>query len=129
VLGVVTFRRQGEFEGRDVIGALGARNKRARFVYISSRCQATAETIAAKVGISTVFGDLDPKAKARALGAFGRRAMWIGDGASPEAIPSIEASVLTLNCHQIIHAASALSRATRACLILERILAPSAFHL
>jgi len=35
-------------------------------------------------------------------------------------------SVLTLNCHQIIHAASALSRATRARLILESILAPSA---
>ena len=34
-------------------------------------------------------------------------------------------SVLTLNCHHIIHAASALSRATRARLILERILAPS----
>src|SRR3984893_6267283 len=36
-----------------------------------------------------------------------------------------ESSVLTLNCHHIIHAASALSRATRARLILERILAPS----
>ena len=37
--------------------------------------------------------------------------------------------VPTLNCRQIIHAASALSRLVRAWLIWERISAPAAFHL
>ena len=38
-------------------------------------------------------------------------------------------SVLFLKCRHITHAASALSRAARARVILERISAPSAFHL
>jgi cation transport ATPase len=97
VLGVVTFRRQGEQEGIPVIAALKARNKRASFVYISSHAQATAETIARTFGISTVFGDLDPEGKARALRELGRRTMWIGDGTSPAAIPCIEASTVSIS--------------------------------
>lgn len=97
VLGVVTFRRQGEQEGIEVIAALKARNKRARFVYISGHPQAMAEAIAGRIGISTVFGDLDPAGKARALRSLGRRTMWIGDGTSPEAIPCIEASTVSIS--------------------------------
>jgi len=97
VLGVVTFRRQGEQEAREVIAALKARNKRARFVYISSHAQATAEAIAGRIGISTVFGDLDPTGKAGVLRKLGRRTMWIGDGASLEAIACIEASTVSIS--------------------------------
>ena len=53
---------------------------------------------------------------------FGNRAY-----AAEELVAEL-ASVLTLNCRHITHAASALSRAARARLILARISAPSAFH-
>jgi cation transport ATPase len=97
VLGVVTFRRQGEQEGIQVIAALKARNKRARFVYISSHGQSAAETVADTIGISTVFGDLDPEGKARTLRNLGGRTMWIGDGTVPEAIPCIKASIVSIS--------------------------------
>jgi hypothetical protein len=45
------------------------------------------------------------------------------------ALGSGTTSVPTLNCRQIIHAASALSRLVRAWLIWERVSAPAAFHL
>lgn len=96
-LGAVTFRRQGELEAIETIAALKARNKRAQFVHISSRPQAMAEAIAGRAGVSTVFGDLDPAGKARALKNLGRRTMWIGDGASPAARPSIEASTVSIS--------------------------------
>jgi cation-transporting P-type ATPase C len=97
ILGVITFRRQGEPEGREVIAALKARNKRARFVYLSRHPQETAEAIAGRIGISSVFGDLDPVGKARALRMLGHRAMWIGNGASPEALPCIEVSAVSIS--------------------------------
>jgi manganese/zinc-transporting P-type ATPase C len=106
VLGVIAFRRQGAPEGREVITALKARNKRARFAYISSHSQATAEAIARKIGISTVFGDLDPEGKTRALKMLGRRTMWIGDGAAPEAIPCIAASPVSISVAGIATARS-----------------------
>lgn len=100
VFGVITFRRHGAPEGTRVIAELEARNPRARFVYISSHQQATAESIANVMGISTVLGDLDPEAKARAIRDLGGRTMWIGDGTSltqfpasrpvPSASPSLE---------------------------------------
>jgi manganese/zinc-transporting P-type ATPase C len=97
VLGVVTFRRQGEQEAVQVIAALKARNKNARFVYLSAHAQTAAEAIARAVGISTVLGDLDPEGKARALSDLGRRTMWIGDGTIPEAIPCIKASTVSIS--------------------------------
>jgi cation transport ATPase len=97
VLGVVTFRRQGEQQGIPVVATLKARNKRARFVYISSRAQATAEAIANTIGISTAFGNLDPDGKARALSKLGGRTMWIGDGTLAEAAPCIEASTVSIS--------------------------------
>jgi manganese/zinc-transporting P-type ATPase C len=97
LLGAITFRRHGEPEGAEVIGALQARNKRSRFVYISSAAQAAAEALARQIGISTVFGGLDKEGKARALNRLGCRTMWIGNGASPEAIPSIEASAVSIS--------------------------------
>jgi manganese/zinc-transporting P-type ATPase C len=97
VFGVITFRRHGEPEGVRVIAELKARNQRARFVYISSHAQATADRIAEAIGISTVFGDLDPAGKARAIRQLGGRTLWIGDGTSTEAIPSIEASTVSIS--------------------------------
>lgn len=97
VLGVVSFRRQGEPEGIQVVAELKARNRRARFVYISSHEQATAEAFAERIGISIVFGGLDPEGKALALRKLGRRTMWIGDGTFAEAIPCIEASTVSIS--------------------------------
>jgi manganese/zinc-transporting P-type ATPase C len=97
VFGVVTFRRHGEPEGIRVVAELKARNQRARFAYISSHKQATADSIANAIGISTVFGDLDPEAKARAIRDLGGRTMWIGDGTSAAAIPCLEASTVSIS--------------------------------
>jgi manganese/zinc-transporting P-type ATPase C len=97
IFGVITFRRHGAPEGTRVVAELKARNQRARFVYISSHKQATAVSIANTIGISTVFGDLDPDGKARAIRDLGGRTMWIGDGTSAEAIPCIEASTVSIS--------------------------------
>jgi manganese/zinc-transporting P-type ATPase C len=97
VLGTVTFHRQGEREGKEIIATLRARNKRARFIYISSHAQARAEAIAGKIGITSVFGELDANEKARTLEKLGRRTMWIGDGSIPDSLPSIEASTLSIS--------------------------------
>jgi manganese/zinc-transporting P-type ATPase C len=97
VFGVITFRRHGAPEGTSVIAELQARNQRARFVYISSQKQATAASVANAIGISTVFGDLDPEGKARAIRNLGGRTMWIGDGTSADAIPCIEASTVSIS--------------------------------
>ena len=97
VLGAVTFHRQGEWEGKEIISTLQQRNKRARFVYISSHAQARAEAIAAKIGITSVFGELDAKEKARAVEKLGRRTIWIGDGSVADSLPSIEASTVSVS--------------------------------
>jgi cation transport ATPase len=97
VLGAVTFRRKGAPEALDVIKALKARNRGFRFVHISSRPQREAEAVARSVGVSTVFGDLDPAAKADVLRTLGERTLWIGDGAAPSSLPTIEASALSLS--------------------------------
>jgi len=97
VLGVITFSRQGESQGTQVIAALKARNKRARFVYVSSHAPAVAEAIADGIGISTVLGNLDEDAKAREIRRLGRRTMWIGDGTTIEAIPCIEAATVSIS--------------------------------
>jgi manganese/zinc-transporting P-type ATPase C len=97
VLGAVTFHRKGEPEGTEVIATLRSRNPRASFVYISSRHQAEAETIGRRLGITTCIGDLDTEAKVRILGNLGRRTMWIGDGSSPESIPCMSASTVSIS--------------------------------
>ena len=97
VLGAVTFHRQGEWEGKEIIAALQARNKRARFIYISSHAQARAEAIAGKIGITNVYGELDAKEKAHALEKLGKRTIWIGDGSIPDSLPSIEASTVSIS--------------------------------
>jgi cation-transporting P-type ATPase C len=97
VLGAVTFRREGAPEGIKVIADLKARNRRARFVYLSGQARAAAEAVAVRFGISSVFGGLDRDGKARAITKLGNRTMWIGDGASPAAIPSIEASTVSVS--------------------------------
>jgi cation-transporting P-type ATPase C len=97
VLGVVTFHRQGEWEGKEIIETLQARNKRARFIYISSHAQARAESIANKIGITTVLGELDAQEKARTLEKLGRRTMWIGDGSLADSLPAIEAGTVSVS--------------------------------
>ncbi|ACK51761.1 E1-E2 ATPase-associated domain protein [Methylocella silvestris BL2] len=96
-LGAVTFRRHGKAEGTEVVAALKARNRRARFVYVSSQPQAAARAIAREAGIAAVYGDLDGAGKARIINRLGRRTMWIGDGASPLAGPCIEASTVSIS--------------------------------
>jgi cation transport ATPase len=97
VLGAVTFHRQGDWEGREIIAALQARNKRARFIYVSSHAQARAEAIAGRIGIASVYGELDAKEKARTLEKLGKRTMWIGDGSLSESLPSIAASTVSIS--------------------------------
>ncbi|MGD0116618.1 MAG: ATPase [Candidatus Binatus sp.] len=97
VLGAVTFRREGAPEGIKIIADLQARNRRARFVYLSSQAQAAAAAVAGRFGFSSAFGGLDADDKARAITRLGNRTIWIGDGASPEAIPSIEASTVSVS--------------------------------
>jgi cation-transporting P-type ATPase C len=97
VLGVITFRREGEPEGIEVVAELKSRNPRASFAYISSAGDATARAVAERFGISTVFSKLDPEGKSRAVKDLGRRTMWIGDGAAPESIPGIHASTVSIS--------------------------------
>jgi len=97
VLGVVTFHRKGELEGKEIVAALQARNAKARFIYLSSHAQARAESIAEKIGISTVLGELDKIGKAEAIREYGRRTMWIGDGNSADSIPAIGASTVSVS--------------------------------
>ena len=97
VLGAITFRRKGPPEALDVIKALKARNRNAQFVHVSSEPQAKAEAIANRVGISIVFGRLDPAGKADILRTLGGRTLWIGDGAAPQSQPCIEASALSIS--------------------------------
>jgi manganese/zinc-transporting P-type ATPase C len=97
VLGAVTFLRQGEPEGTEVIATLRARNPRARFIHISSQPQAEAEAKAGKLGIFTCYGGLDAEGKVRVLRELGRRTMWIGDGSSPEAIGCIAACTVSIS--------------------------------
>jgi manganese/zinc-transporting P-type ATPase C len=97
VLGAVTFHCQGEWEGKEIIATLQKRNKRARFVYLSSHAQVRAEAIAAKIGIMSVFGELDAKEKARAVEKLGRRTIWLGDGSIADSLPSIEASTVSVS--------------------------------
>jgi cation transport ATPase len=106
VLGAVTFQRQGEWEGEKIIATLQARNKRARFIYISSHAQARAEAIAGKIGITSVLGELDAREKARALEKLGKRTMWIGDGSIPDSLPSIEASTVSISLAGVAKVAS-----------------------
>ena len=96
-IGVVTFRRSAELEAKDVVAALAARNPRARFIHMSSEPQVEAERRAFAVGVRNVSGDLDPYEKARMLRRFGRRTLWVGDGASPDAKPAIEACGVSLS--------------------------------
>jgi manganese/zinc-transporting P-type ATPase C len=97
VLGAVTFHRKGEPEGTEVIATLRARNPRATFVHISRHPQAEAEERGRRLGVSTCIGDLDTEGKVRVLNNLGRRTMWIGDGSSPDAIPCIEASTVSIS--------------------------------
>ncbi|GEM_PF-2023040 len=97
VLGVVTFHRQGDLEAIGIITTLRARNAEARFVHISKRPQAEAEAIAARIGVTTVFGGLDTAGKVSVLQRLGRRTMWIGDGSDPDALPCIQASMVSIS--------------------------------
>jgi cation-transporting P-type ATPase C len=97
VLGAVTFHRNGEPEATEAIATLRARNPRASFLYISSYPQAEAEVIGHRIGILTCIGDLDTEGKVRILKNLGRRTMWIGNGSSPEALPCIEASTVSIS--------------------------------
>ena len=97
VLGIVTFQRQGDLEGAEIIATLRARNAQARFIHVSRRPQHEAEAIAGRIGISTVFGGLDAVGKAAVLEKLGRRTMWIGDGSKPGSLPCIKAATVSIS--------------------------------
>ncbi|WP_244395990.1 ATPase [Beijerinckia indica] len=97
ILGVVILRRQGKLEARDVITALKAHNKRTRFIHISSRPQEEAQERAERVGISTVFGNLDHAGKIRTLERLGHRIVWVGDGAAPGSLSLIKISAVSIS--------------------------------
>ena len=97
LLGLVTFHRAGELEVCEVVGTLRARNPNARFLLISKSPQAKAAALAAEMGIATAFGGLTPPEKARIVREFGKRTMWIGNGADPEAAACIEASTVSIS--------------------------------
>lgn len=97
LLGVVTFHRAGELEVTEVIGTLRARNPNARFLLISKSSQQQINTVAAEIGIASAFGGLTPSDKARIVRDFGKRTMWIGNGADPAAADCIAASTVSVS--------------------------------
>jgi P-type E1-E2 ATPase len=97
LLGVVTFQRGGELEVAEVIGTLRARNPNARFLLISKSPQEQANALAAEIGVATACGGLDAAGKAKMVREFGRRTMWVGNGADPDAAACIEASTVSIS--------------------------------
>lgn len=97
VIGFITFRRRGAWDGTALIAALRARAPRARFVHISARPQAEAEDIAAKAGIFEVQGGLDAAGKAQAVRELGARTLWIGNGADKDAAEVIAAAAVSVS--------------------------------
>ena len=96
VIGVVAFERS-EPIGRSVIETLRKRNPKNRFLYLSSASHAKARAAAEASGIETAIGRLDASAKANAIRELSRRAIWIGDGAAPEAQAAIIASTVSVS--------------------------------
>ncbi|GLK76726.1 hypothetical protein GCM10008171_19800 [Methylopila jiangsuensis] len=95
--GVVTFRGSGEPEARAVLTALRRRDPKIRFVHVSSRRTAAARAAAEAVGIEFAFGGLDARGKVAILRSLGRRAVWVGDGAAPDAAEVMAASDVSVS--------------------------------
>jgi len=96
IVGVVSFER-GEPIGGAVIDALQARNPNARFVHLSSAPQAKARRVADEAGIETAIGGLNAAAKADAIRGLSRRAIWVGDGSTPQARIPMAASAVSVS--------------------------------
>jgi cation transport ATPase len=96
VVGVVSFER-GEPIGGRVVDALHARNPNARFVHLSSSPQAKARLVADEAGIDTAIGGLDAAGKADAIRGLSRRAIWVGDGSTPQARTAMAASAVSIS--------------------------------
>jgi len=97
VIGFITFRRRGAWDGTALIAALRARAPRARFIHISARPQVEAEALAAKAGIFEVQGGLDAAGKAQAVRELGARTLWIGNGADRDAAEVIAAAAVSVS--------------------------------
>ncbi|MFD1702533.1 ATPase [Methylopila henanensis] len=96
-LGVVTFRRRGEAEAATTIAALKRQNPKLRFVHVSGRRTAAARAAADAAGIEFAFGGLDARGKISVLRGLGRRTIWVGDGAAPEAVEIMAASDVSVS--------------------------------
>jgi len=96
-IGVVSFARSGEVIGKEVVSALKAQNKRARFVYLSRGGVAEARALAEGLAIEFYYGGLDQTAKAGVILDVGRKTIWVGDGTHPDARESIAASTVSVS--------------------------------
>ena len=96
VIGVVAFERREPFGG-SVVETLRKRNPSNRFVYLSSSPPEKARAVANDAGIETAIGGLDAAAKANAIRGLSRRAIWIGNGAAPQAKTAIAASAVSVS--------------------------------
>jgi cation transport ATPase len=97
ICGFVALGRAGAPEAVEVLTALKARDKNSRFVYLSAEREAQAEAIAGAAGISTVFADLSTHGKVEVLAKLGRRAVWVGNGATPIVRDFIRASHVSIS--------------------------------
>ncbi len=106
IIGVVSFARNGELVGQRVVTELKARarNKRARFVYLSRGKAKEADSLAGALGIELSHGSLDQRAKANLIRGLGRPTVWVGDGTDLERKEPIAASTVSISVAPVRHA-------------------------
>jgi manganese/zinc-transporting P-type ATPase C len=97
IIGVVSFARNGELIGKQVVAALKAQNRRARFIYLSRAAEAETQVFARGLGIEFSCGGLGQAAKTRLIRDIGRNTVWVGDGADPASRAAIEASTVSVS--------------------------------
>ncbi|MFC7054261.1 ATPase [Hansschlegelia quercus] len=96
-IGLVTFGRSGAPEAEAVIRALKAKTPSARFVYVSRRAEAVAQTIAAGAGIEHVASGLTARKKAAFIRSLPRAVVWIGDGSHEDSREAMTASAVSVS--------------------------------
>jgi cation transport ATPase len=103
VIGVVSFARSGELVGKRVIAALKAQKPRAQILHVSQARLAEARSLARRLGIDEVRGNLRQAAKVELIRGLGARVLWIGDGAEPELREAIAASTVSISVAGVSH--------------------------
>lgn len=103
VTGVVSFARTGEMVGKRVVAALKAKNKRARFVFLSGGNEAEAGTVADALGVDFFHGGLDQDGKTAVIRGVGRPTVWIGDGTDVSNREPLAASTVSVSVASFRH--------------------------